>query len=534
MLRLVDNALELWMVPCESGHCLYARRGPSAELRSERSSAPLALKLRMIKSAHARPGERFPQRCGKHCLGLLQKDLLNWIPADPAQKVGQQAELAAAVLCFHLLRLNEWLQQPSARAESTGLLFRMRSWKRAWNFFQVLWHATVLLPWTWLLQSSWPVFSLLRHIKSEWPNKGNWTCGSTNALQQGLEQVEQLMSSGDGFVVPGFTEDYECGWVEGLTRRLLVAREIYKQNSFAYRMWNPRRRSFDLLPQVEGFVTVLEGLRVDAMKITFKGGALPKLLGSQWDFCDVLASLENLFLFRSLGLQEQVLPPAPVIVEGGANDGIHVAQFMDHWPEAKVLAFEADKTCFAHLVRNLGPRIKQRSHRSRLYGVALAGQMGVREMFLRDGNHTSAVNMLFEPTDQYGEHYSHVKWREETQFVVSVTLDSLQNDGVDRVDFLELDIQCAEFEVLNSSTEILPTVTMVVLESCLPPGMCKDAPKWPELHAMLRKKGFELLVAANDPLEEPDMCFDAVYVNLALEPTAALAALDVALELDGD
>lgn len=30
------------------------------------------------------------------------------------------------------------------------------------------------------------------------------------------------------------------------------------------------------------------------------------------------------------------------------------------------------------------------------------------------------------------------------------------------------------------------------------------------------------------------MCFDAVYVNLALEPTAALAALDVALELDGD
>jgi len=33
---------------------------------------------------------------------------------------------------------------------------------------------------------------------------------------------------------------------------------------------------------------------------------------------------------------------------------------------------------------------------------------------------------------------------------------------------------------------------------------------------------------------DQDMCFDAVYVNLALEPTAALAALDVALELDGD
>jgi hypothetical protein len=41
---------------------------------------------------------------------------------NSSRQVGQQAELAAAVLCFHLLRLNEWLQQPSARAESTGVL----------------------------------------------------------------------------------------------------------------------------------------------------------------------------------------------------------------------------------------------------------------------------------------------------------------------------------------------------------------------------------------------------------------------------
>ena len=35
-------------------------------------------------------------------------------------------------------------------------------------------------------------------------------------------------------------------------------------------------------------------------------------------------------------------------------------------------------------------------------------------------------------------------------------------------------------------------------------------------------------------VSDQDMCFDAIYVNLALEPTAALAALDVALELDGE
>ena len=68
MLRLVDNALELWMVPCELGHCLYARRGPRAP-RSERSSAPLALKLRMIKSAHPRWGNVWS--CSSHVTSSL-------------------------------------------------------------------------------------------------------------------------------------------------------------------------------------------------------------------------------------------------------------------------------------------------------------------------------------------------------------------------------------------------------------------------------------------------------------------------------
>lgn len=42
----------------------------------------------------------------------------------------------------------------------------------------------------------------------------------------------------------------------------------------------------------------LRGPRLPELCVFFPPGALPKLLGSRWDFCDVLASLENLFLFR--------------------------------------------------------------------------------------------------------------------------------------------------------------------------------------------------------------------------------------------
>lgn len=41
-----------------------------------------------------------------------------------------------------------------------------------------------------------------------------------------------------------------------------------------------------------------QGPKTPRTLLFFPPGALPKLLGSRWDFCDVLASLENLFLFR--------------------------------------------------------------------------------------------------------------------------------------------------------------------------------------------------------------------------------------------
>ena len=62
--------------------------------------------------------------------------------------------------------------------------------------------------------------------------QGNWTCGSTNALQQGLEQVEQLMSSGDGFVVPGFTEDASDGTMAAM------AGDVEKMGKLWKTLWN--------------------------------------------------------------------------------------------------------------------------------------------------------------------------------------------------------------------------------------------------------------------------------------------------------
>ena len=126
-----------------------------------------------------------------------------------------------------------------------------------------------------------------------------------------------------------------------------------------------------------------------------------------------------------------------------------------------------------------------------------------------------------------------MRFEKDTVLVPSMLLDSFQALA-DRVDFMELDIQCSEFEVLEASKQLLPTVRALLLETCLPPGLCKGTKTFPELHDMLLERGFGLLATEAMPksLDPEEICFDALYVNLLLEPTASLAALGMALELD--
>ena len=264
MLRLVsDPALDV--VPCGRRRCLSAGTGGG------RGQSLQSLKLRMIHLAHARPRQA-PRRCGQRCLRLLQEEV---------RDVGGE-EAAAAVLCFHLLRLHAGA--------------RRGRW--ASKLFQVLWQATLLLPWPWLLNSSWPVFGLLNLVHHEMPF-GNRSCAAeASVMHKALQQNVVELNEGEGLFVGA---SYDCGWVEVYTRRLLVALALYSQNSMAYRFWSVKTRSFELLPQAEGFEMALDSVQ-RSLNLIFDmlSGALRlvEMRGSAWDPFDVLCAIENLVLMR--------------------------------------------------------------------------------------------------------------------------------------------------------------------------------------------------------------------------------------------
>lgn len=143
---------------------------------------------------------------------------------------------------------------------------------------------------------------------------------------------------------------------------------------------------------------------------------------------------------------------APSIVDAGAHVGAATHYFKRRYPDARVLAFEANPVTFALLQENIA-----RNHLSDVHATqaALAPQSG-------------EIAFYTTPTDDepgaWGDSAIRQAWHEEETAVVrvpAVTLSSLLSEPVD---LLKLDIEGMETAVLEEAAGSLRQVREVILE----------------------------------------------------------------------
>lgn len=162
--------------------------------------------------------------------------------------------------------------------------------------------------------------------------------------------------------------------------------------------------------------------------------------------------------------------PAPRIIDGGANIGLATIYFKRHFPEARLTAFEADPEIASILKSNLMTQ--------EIYGV------DVREAALW----SAAGNISFtaEGADggMIGPQSS--KSRKVPALPLSQFLD-------EPIDFLKLDIEGAEFEVLSSCRSKLGSVHKAFIEYH---SRSSDSQELPELLTLLKESGFRCFIAS--------------------------------------
>jgi FkbM family methyltransferase len=146
--------------------------------------------------------------------------------------------------------------------------------------------------------------------------------------------------------------------------------------------------------------------------------------------------------------------PNPTILEIGCNDGSDTLAFLRVMPQAKIYCFEPDPRAIARFKNNLGLDLDK----VRLVEIALSDRTGKVDF------HSSTGGYLPEGWDFSGsirrpknhlERYPWVKF-EKTITVSTCRLDDwcAEND-IKQVDFIWMDVQGAEADVIAGASNIL-------------------------------------------------------------------------------
>lgn len=177
--------------------------------------------------------------------------------------------------------------------------------------------------------------------------------------------------------------------------------------------------------------------------------------------------VENVYLPVSL-------PESPRIIDCGANIGLATIRFKAAYPDATILAFEADPFVYETLQENL-----QRTK-----------QVGVTPINAAVASKPGTVQFSSD-RDMGG--------RVDTQGSESVPAVRLSDYIVERVDLLKLDVEGSEFDVLEDLAEHdkLRMIDKLVIEVHT---TCREASRVERLFGILNEAGYDVAVRWASPL----------------------------------
>jgi FkbM family methyltransferase len=182
-------------------------------------------------------------------------------------------------------------------------------------------------------------------------------------------------------------------------------------------------------------------------------------------------------IFRDEIYRFEIGSPSPLIIDCGANIGLSVIYFKHLYPDARIVAFEPDGEIFRILEQNLKTfQLKNIS----LYSKAVW---------------SSETELSFQPDGGVGG-----KLVENTNAGIRVKTVRLKDFLNQKVDFLKIDIEGAEYEVLKDCKDYLGNVNYLFVEH----HGIKDAEETlNEILEIMRNAGFHYHMKESYPIRHP-------------------------------
>jgi FkbM family methyltransferase len=167
--------------------------------------------------------------------------------------------------------------------------------------------------------------------------------------------------------------------------------------------------------------------------------------------------------------------PDPLILDCGSNIGMSILYFKQIYPEARIVGFEPDPEIAPYLEENI---VRNKLTNVRWIQAALSRDAAMRILY-SDGKCGSG---LVAPNEIAGSD----EWRK-----YKVSTVRLRDYLAEPVDFLKMNIEGAELEVLADSEDRLRQIKEMIIEYHHLPGLPRSLH---DILQLLHRQGFEYLI----------------------------------------
>ncbi len=159
----------------------------------------------------------------------------------------------------------------------------------------------------------------------------------------------------------------------------------------------------------------------------------------------------------SKSILKKYLTSNPVMIDCGAHIGADSIELARIFPKGKVHSFEPVPFIYKQLQKN-----SKKFPNINCYPIALSNEDGYAQIQISEGGSDASSSLLI-PKEHLIDH-KEVLFKESLK-VKTETLDTwAEKNNILRIDFLWLDMQGFEMQMLKASTKVLPTVKVIFTE----------------------------------------------------------------------
>jgi FkbM family methyltransferase len=212
------------------------------------------------------------------------------------------------------------------------------------------------------------------------------------------------------------------------------------------------------------------------------------------------------------------LPPGGIALDIGANIGAHtlpMAQAVG--TEGRVYAFEPTRYAFSKLARNIS------------LNPALASRICLEQTMLSDKDNSSPPSVLYSSwslaTAGGSRHPKHLGQLKDAAGAMVRKLDSrIDQLGLDRIDFIKIDVDGNECEVFRGAQRTLARYRPKILMEFMPYGLEENGHSMKELVDLLKDAGYGIVgvprlhALPENPEELNNMIPDGSSINVLCLP----------------